>query len=151
MAAHSSELPSIDFDSENLQLKLKLHFSADRERVTSVVDSIMAMIGAMECARGHENDIELALQEAIANAVVHGAGSDPSKSVECRVACEEQHGMLIIVTDPGDGFDPAQVPDPIRAENLFSSHGRGIYLINRLMDQVEFKRGGTEIHMRKRL
>ena len=57
--------------------------------------------------------------------------------------------MLIIVRDPGVGFDPFAVPDPVNGENIFSNHGRGIYLINQLMDEVKFERNGTEIHMRK--
>lgn len=149
MAAGSPSLPHIDFDSDRLKLKLKMTIAADRNRVTEAVDSIMQMVRAIECACGHEAAIELALQEALANAVVHGAHGDAKKTVECRVACDDVHGMLVIVADPGDGFDPAAVANPLLAENLYSNHGRGIFLINRLMDQVEFKRGGAEIHMRK--
>ena len=148
MATRSS-IPHIDFDSENLKLRLKMDISADPDRVSDMVDGIMKVVTAMQCACGQEHEVHLALQEALVNAVVHGAQRDRTKKVECRVACDEAHGMLIIVTDPGDGFDPANVPNPVLAENLYSSHGRGIYLINRLMDHVEFKRGGTEIHMRK--
>ena len=50
--------------------------------------------------------------------------------------------------DP-DLRDPAQIESPLVGENIFSTHGRGIYLINQLMDSVRFERGGTEIHMRK--
>jgi serine/threonine-protein kinase RsbW len=57
---------------------------------------------------------------------------------------------LIVVRDPGPGFRPDSLPNPVVGENLFSSHGRGIYMINQLMDEVSFRRGGTEIHMRKR-
>jgi serine/threonine-protein kinase RsbW len=57
--------------------------------------------------------------------------------------------MLIIVRDPGEGFDPSSVPSPVIGQNVFSTHGRGIYLINQLMDEVRYERGGTEIHMRK--
>jgi serine/threonine-protein kinase RsbW len=57
--------------------------------------------------------------------------------------------MLIVVRDPGPGFDPAGIPNPIVGENIYSNHGRGIYLINQLMDEVRFERGGSEIHMRK--
>ena len=149
MSAGSPALPHIDFDSDNLKLRLQTEVPADPAHISEVVSGIMKMISAMECACGHEYEIELALQEAMVNAVIHGAQNDPEKKVACKVACEEEHGMLIVVSDPGDGFDPAQVPDPLRAENLFSNHGRGIYLINRLMDKVEFKRGGAEIHMRK--
>ena len=149
MDASSPSFPHIDFNSDNLKLRLKMDISADPEHVTDVVEGIMKVVRAMQCACGQESDVELALQEALANAVIHGAGGDRNKTIECRVACDDAHGMLIIVTDPGDGFDPLKVANPLLAENLYSSHGRGIYLINRLMDQVEFKRGGTEIHMRK--
>ena len=52
---------------------------------------------------GSEDDIELALTEALPNAVVHGAKSDPSKVVECDVALDDERGLLIIVRDPGSG------------------------------------------------
>ena len=58
--------------------------------------------------------------------------------------------MLIVVRDPGEGFDPASVPSPIEGQRIYESHGRGIFLINHLMDSVEFRRGGTEITMRKK-
>jgi serine/threonine-protein kinase RsbW len=70
--------------------------------------------------------------------------------IECDVACDADHGMLIVVRDPGIGFDPAEIADPCQGENIYSSHGRGIYLINQLMDDVQFHKNGTEIHMRKR-
>jgi serine/threonine-protein kinase RsbW len=90
------------------------------------------------------------LTEALANAVVHGAKSDPSKIVECDVACDDKHGILIVVRDPGPGFDPSKIADPCQGENIYSNHGRGIYLINQLMDEVKFHKNGTEIHMLKR-
>jgi serine/threonine-protein kinase RsbW len=66
------------------------------------------------------------------------------------VACDDERGILIVVRDPGSGFDPAKIPDPCQGENIYSSHGRGIYLINQLMDEVQFHKNGTEIHMLKR-
>jgi len=57
--------------------------------------------------------------------------------------------MLIVVRDPGTGFEPKEVPDPLAGKNVYSHHGRGIFLINQLMDEVRFERNGTEIHMRK--
>ncbi len=55
----------------------------------------------------------------------------------------------MVVKDEGEGFDPASIPSPTAGENIHSGHGRGIYLINLLMDEVGFQRGGTEIYMRK--
>ena len=146
----SKPLPSCNFDARHLNLKLSVTLSADRDAVDPVVRNIMKVVREMNCANGREDDIELALSEALANAVVHGAGLDPSKIVECDVACDEEHGMLIVVRDPGPGFDPEKIADPCCGENIYSHHGRGIYLINQLMDEVQFRKNGTEIHMIKR-
>jgi serine/threonine-protein kinase RsbW len=149
----SSELSppqSCAFDAEKLVLKLSVTLAADRDAVDPVVRSVMDVVREMKCAPGREDDIELALTEALANAVVHGAKNDPSKIIECDVACDELHGMLIVVRDPGTGFDPAKIADPCQGENIYANHGRGIYLINQLMDEVQFHKNGTEIHMLKR-
>jgi serine/threonine-protein kinase RsbW len=139
-----------EFDPQKLVLKLKISLAADRDAIDPVVQSIMNVVRDTQCAVGKEDAIELALNEALANAVVHGAKNDPKKIVECDVACDETRGMLIVVRDPGPGFDPAKIPNPIVGRNIYSSHGRGIFLINELMDEVHFKNNGKEIHMIKR-
>lgn len=149
MSSTSPAAQHIDFDCDSLKMRLKLEFPADVARLSNVVDGMMKVVKAMECACGHEDEIELVLQEALANAITHGAKNDPAKKVACCVGCEDEHGMLIVVSDPGEGFDLSNVADPLHGENLYSNHGRGIFLINRLMDHVEHKRGGTEIRMRK--
>jgi len=144
------QLPEYDFDPAKLNLRVRVTLAADRKAVDPVVEQVMEAVRQMKCADGKEDAIELALQEALANAVVHGAKEDPSKVVECLVACDEQRGMLIIVRDPGPGFDPQAIPSCTMGENLYSNHGRGIFLINQLMDEVKFRKNGTEIHMVKR-
>jgi serine/threonine-protein kinase RsbW len=146
----STDPPTCNFEADKLVLQLKVTLAADQNAVDSVVQGVMQIVRQMQCAAGKEDDIELALTEALANAVVHGAKSDPSQIIECDVACDETRGMLIVVRDPGPGFDPAQLPSPLQGHNLFSNHGRGIYLINQLMDEVKFHNNGTEIRMIKR-
>ncbi len=136
--------------SDKLVLKLTVTLAADRNAIDTVVQSVMRVVKETNCADGREDAIELALNEALANAVIHGAGSDPSKIVECDVACDETGGMLIVVRDPGKGFDPGCLPNPLLGQNVYSDHGRGIYLINQLMDEVKFLKNGTEIRMLKR-
>jgi serine/threonine-protein kinase RsbW len=138
------------FDPAKLELKLSVTLSADRNAVDQVVRSVMNVVRDNRCSPGREDDIELALAEALANAVVHGAKNDPSKTVECDVACNHQGSILIVVRDPGPGFDPSQIADPCIGENIYSHHGRGIFLINQLMDEVRFHKNGTEIHMIKK-
>jgi serine/threonine-protein kinase RsbW len=139
-----------NFDPDKLVLKLKVTLAADRNAIDPVVQGIMDVVRNTQCATGKEDAIELALTEALANAVVHGAKGDPKKIVECDVACDEARGMLIVVRDPGPGFDPNAIPSPVVGENIYSNHGRGIFLINELMDEVQFHNNGKEIHMRKR-
>ncbi len=129
--------------------KFDMTIPADTRAISGVVDGIMHIAHEMKCAEGNEYQVELALREALANAIVHGCNNDPSKKVECCVACTESSDIMIVVRDPGEGFVPSAVPNPLAAENLHSTHGRGIYLINQLMDEVSFERNGAEIRMRK--
>jgi serine/threonine-protein kinase RsbW len=150
-SSSSSEKPQpCGFNTDKLDLKLSVTLSGDRNAVDPVVQSVMKIVRENKCINGAADDVELALTEALANAVVHGAGSDPSKIVECDVACDETGGLLIVVRDPGPGFDPSKIANPCVGENIYSHHGRGIFLINQLMDEVQFHKNGTEIHMIKR-
>lgn len=138
------------FDPDKLILRLNLTVPGEKGAVTPVVERIMQIVRDLGCAQGKDHEIELAVQEALANAVIHGCREDPEQSVQVTVGCETDKGILIIIRDPGRGFDPHEIPSPLLGENLYASHGRGIYLINQLMDEVRFERGGTEIWMRKK-
>ena len=129
--------------------KLDMTISADSNAISGVVDGVLQIAREMKCAEGNEYHVELALREALANAIVHGCNNDPTKKVECCVVCNEASDVMIVVRDPGEGFSPQAVPSPLDAENLNRDHGRGIYLINQLMDEVSFARNGSEIRMRK--
>jgi serine/threonine-protein kinase RsbW len=135
---------------ETGKLKLKVTLAADRNAVDPVVQSVMDVVRQVHCDAEKYDAIELALTEALANAVVHGAKADPSKIVECDVVCNEDESILIVVRDPGTGFKPGEIPNPLQGESVYSDHGRGIFLINQLMDEVKFLKNGTEIHMIKK-
>ena len=139
-----------EFDPGDLQTRLDVKLRADRDSVSSVTDKIMKIVVEMRCAEGKEFEIETSLREALANAVIHGARGDRRKKVQCTVSCDPERGILIIVRSPGPGFDPSSIPSPITGQNIFATHGRGIYMINQLMDEVRFEKGGTEIHMLKK-
>ena len=140
----------IEFECENLAVRLDVELPGDAAAITPVVDRVLDLVRDAGCAEGKEFEIETALREALANAVRYGCAHNPSKMVQLSVACDQERGMLIVVRDPGPGFNPGQVPSPVAAEQLFSHHGRGIFLISQLMDRVEFGHGGREIRMHKR-
>ena len=116
---------------------------------TPTVEQLLQMIQPSACAVGNEFALELALREALNNAVVHGNQMDPSKLIEIHCRCDEHKGVWLIVRDRGNGFDPDAVPDPVGPQGLKAEHGRGIYLMKLLMDEVSFERGGSEVHMWK--
>jgi serine/threonine-protein kinase RsbW len=141
-------LTQCEFDSGNLLVKVDMTIPGDITAISPVIEKVLAVVTEMGCATGREFEIELVLNEALTNAIKHGSAHDPSKQIQCCVACDHARGMLIVVRDPGPGFDPSSIPSPVVGQNLFSTSGRGIYLINQLVDEVRFEKGGTEIHMR---
>lgn len=140
-----------DFDASNLSLVFSQVVESRRDLVGDATERIMKIIRAMPCVRGSLDDVTLALTEALANAIIHGNREDPNKKVHVWGACEGHEKLLLVITDEGQGFDPATVPDPTVAENVFSSHGRGVFLINRLIPDAEYRLGGRQVVLRKKV
>jgi serine/threonine-protein kinase RsbW len=100
---------------------------------------------------GSDVEIEIAVREAIANAVIHGNRENPRKRVYVTCRCSTEGEVLITVRDEGHGFDRRAVPDPTDGTNLLLTHGRGLLLMQTLMDEVGFQENGTVVRMRKLL
>src|ERR1700739_5120614 len=79
------------------------------QAISPAVDRLMRLIEGSQCIPGNEFDFELALREALGNAVVHGNLEDPEKKVHIRCRCGPGKGISIIVTDQGKGFDFGKV------------------------------------------
>src|SRR5579872_7254398 len=122
----SDRSPSMHFD---------VSLPADVSAISPVVSWIMRLVAELDYAAGKEFEIEMALREALANAILHGCKGDPAKKIECSVTGEPDQGILIVVRDPGNGFDPKSLPSPTEDSNLHADHGRGILLISKLMDE----------------
>lgn len=117
--------------------------------ISPFVDRLMLLIRKCGCIPEGESDVEIALREALANAIIHGNHKNPRKHV--RVDCRCKLGEVsIAVKDEGQGFDINMVADPTAPENIGSVHGHGIYLMKAFMDEVRFEEGGVVVHMRKR-
>ncbi|MGB2715252.1 MAG: ATP-binding protein [Vicinamibacterales bacterium] len=123
---------------------------ADPAAIPTVTDGVTHVLEEKGWPEEDVMAVELALQEAVANAIRHGCRGDQTKELQCSVSCDESGEVVITVRDPGSGFNPDAVPDPIEPENLLKASGRGIFLINGLMDEVQFADGGREVQMKKR-
>lgn len=95
--------------------------------------------------RGREADFLIAMMEALANAITHGNHSDASKMVLVSYTCDANGAVSIVVRDEGNGFDPMLIPSP---NEIREDQKRGIWLIRSSMDEVYFRKNGTEIYMR---
>lgn len=90
--------------------------------------------------------IMLTLSEAVTNAIVHGNKENPEKQVIIR--SKLTNGTLYIsVKDEGAGFDPSNIPNPLKEENLMNIGGRGVYLIKEYADDLHFYENGTKLEM----
>jgi serine/threonine-protein kinase RsbW len=116
--------------------------------ISPFVDRLMVLLRKCGCVSQGESDVEIALREALANAIIHGNHENPQKQVYVRCRCKSDE-VLIAVRDEGRGFDINGMADPTAPENTGSVHGRGIYLMKALMDEVRFEEGGVVVYMRK--
>jgi serine/threonine-protein kinase RsbW len=145
------------FGSHNLEssnpasfIGLRNILPSDVAIVSPFVDQLMRFISKFQSADESNYEIELALREALVNAIVHGNQNDPRKLVYVNCRCTADGNVSITVKDEGDGFEHDAVADPTSPDNLLRTNGRGIYLIRTLMDEVDFEQGGSLVHMRKK-
>ena len=117
--------------------------------ISPFVHQLMRFIVKFRQADGSETDIEMALHEALANAVIHGNGESPCRRIYLTCRCYMDGEVSITVRDEGRGFDSIAVLNPTFRKNLLLAHGRGIYLMKTLMDEVVFEEGGAVLMMRK--
>jgi serine/threonine-protein kinase RsbW len=131
-------------------MEIEARMPSEVKAISPLIDRLIHLIEESRCISGEERSVELALREALNNAVLHGNRLDPGKLVRVYCRCELGKGVSVVVQDQGKGFDPNAIPDPLAAENLSAENGRGILLMKSQMDQVSFEREGTEVHMCKR-
>ena len=96
--------------------------------------------------------IDMAVREAVTNAVIHGNRQDENKTVDVTLKSSPD-AVEISVHDQGPGFHPEEVPDPTAPENILKASGRGIFFMRSFMDEVDWSirpGGGTTVRMLKR-
>jgi serine/threonine-protein kinase RsbW len=145
LPAHSPRTPG-----NGSLLEVDSWIPSEIKAISPLVGRLMRLIEGWHCITGEEHAVELALLEALINAVVHGNRLDARKLVHVRCRCKAGNGISLIVSDQGQGFDVRTVPDSVSFENRRAEHGRGIHLMKWAMDEVSFQQRGTEVHMYKR-
>ena len=121
---------------------LDITSSSDNIRlVERLVEDVCDVFNVNEDSYGN---ILIALTEAVNNAIYHGNDGDPDKHIKIGFESGEKN-IKFSVSDEGDGFDYDSLPDPTDPLNLDKPHGRGVFLMKNLADNVEFTKNGQEV------
>jgi serine/threonine-protein kinase RsbW len=130
-----------------MEAKFVLELPSDPRAIERAVEYLLdrSREVGFACDRRRLN-FQVGVTEALANAMLYGNGRDPRKRVRVE-ACITRESVTVCVTDEGRGFDPSAIPDPTLPANVVRPGGRGIFLIRKLMDRVEFNEKGNSITM----
>jgi serine/threonine-protein kinase RsbW len=130
------------------QLSREFVFAGSLASLAPVREAIMDFVRSHCHDEQQEIDILMALQEGLANAIVHGCQGDATKLVHCTVEISPS-AIEFIIRDPGEGFDSTSVTESVEDGTNLTEHGRGIHLMRELMDEVSYRCNGTELHLKK--
>ena len=118
--------------------------------VPSNLRLIENLIDEISYQNGFESDfygkILVACVEAVNNGIVHGNKMNPEKFVYVEVSTDNKT-FKIEVEDEGEGFDFENLPDPTSPENIENIHGRGVFLMGHLSDEIDFNNKGKRVEM----
>lgn len=135
-----SKTYGLEFKSEEIP--------SDPERLRDLQDKIEERLNAARIPDAIQFDIKLALHEAVVNAMKHGNQYDKNKTVLVEYSIND-HAVAVRVKDQGEGFDPADVPDPTAIENLERGSGRGLLMMRHYMTGIAYSERGNAVAMLK--
>jgi serine/threonine-protein kinase RsbW len=128
--------------TQELEFTRKITFPSLAENIAlaeKLIDEACARHNVHESLYGN---VLIALTEAVNNAIHHGNRLDPTKTVTLGYEAQNDR-MIFLVQDQGPGFDHESLPDPTDPQNLEKPHGRGVFLMKALADEVEFADNGA--------
>jgi len=131
----------------------ELRFPSRIEAVSEAAAAVSEFLSRMGIDEGTAFGVDMAVREAVTNAVLHGNKLDEAKVVDLKLS-NSPEAFEIIVHDQGRGFNPSDIPDPTKEENLLKTSGRGIFFMRNFMDTVDWSsdpQGGTTVRMLKKI
>lgn len=126
-----------------------IQFASKTENLTLIESLVDGICDDFKIHKDHYGNILVALTEAVTNAIQHGNKYDLQKQVDVSMKTENDV-LSFLIKDEGQGFDFSDLPDPTSPENLEKPHGRGIFLMQNLADEVDFQDDGrcVQIHFK---
>lgn len=118
-----------------------------RDAVARAVDRILELAEPARLSDDERDNLAVAVAEALSNAAVHGHRLRPDANVRVAVAVRPGACAEVEVADSGPGFDSGRVSDPTEPEQLMSTRGRGVFLMRRLVDRLEYNEAGNKVRL----
>jgi len=112
--------------------------------VEKLIDELQLELDLTDESYGN---VLVATMEAANNAIIHGNKSDPNKMVNLQIQKAENE-LVVNITDQGEGFDPTSIPDPTAPENIEKINGRGMFLMERLSDEINYSDHGRIVELK---
>lgn len=132
-------------DGRRISGRLELSFPSDVQLVSGAVEEIVEACQRLVLPGSRATlNLRVAVGEALSNAILYGNREDPGKKVTVRAVFDDD-AIRVTVADEGEGFDVEAVADPTLPENRDRSHGRGLFLLRSLMDEVRYNERGNEV------
>jgi len=129
----------IDLES----ISQKMFLESNLESVLAVENIISQAKEEYAISEDNYNYMWIALNEAVSNAIKHGNKFNSAKKVRLTVETKEDRYLCFTIKDEGNGFDPSNIPDPTSPERISEPNGRGVFLIYKLADIVNYTENGT--------
>jgi len=116
---------------------LELILPSTKENILKLESFLLQVYEKFNVNAEQQNDISLALNEAVNNSIVHGNQCDPTKKVNITAEGINEDTLRFVITDQGKGFNPSNIPDPTAPDRVTLPNGRGVFLINELANRVK--------------
>lgn len=120
--------------------------TSEIQEISRIEGLVSRLFDEYNINQDHFGNVLVALTEAANNAIMHGNCCNPEKKVV--ISYRKENTMLFFdVLDEGNGFNPDLLPDPTDPEFLDKPNGRGVFLMRRLADKVEFEHNGSHVRL----
>lgn len=126
-------------------MKTSLNLASSSDSLTIVEKKIDEVTKEAKVNKDLYGNVLIAVTEGVNNAIHHGNKSNPEKNVHIDIEVNDQNQLVFSIKDEGDGFDPDALPDPTDPANIEKPHGRGVFLMQQLSDEIEFEEEGKQV------
>ena len=118
-----------------------------RTAVAPMIERVLETVRDAGLSQEQQDNLAVAVAEALSNAALHGNKLAPRRVVRVTVEVPASGGAMVEVTDSGAGFDSAKVSDPTDPSRVLMPGGRGVFLMKRLVDRLEYNPAGNTVRL----